>query len=35
LYPNISEFVEIQNDLDILGKKINNFIKYVESDWRT
>jgi len=35
LYPNISEFVEIQNDLDILGKRINNFIKYVESDWRT
>ena len=35
LYPDISEFIEINNDLDILGKKINNFIKYVESDWRT
>jgi four helix bundle protein len=35
LYPNISEFVEILSNLDILGKKINNFIKYVESDWRT
>ena len=35
LYPNISEFIDIQNDLDILGKKINNFIKFVESNWRT
>ena len=35
LYPDISEFKGIQNDLDVLGKKINNFIKYVESDWRT
>jgi four helix bundle protein len=35
LYPNLSEFIGIQTDLDILGKKINNFIKYVESDWRT
>jgi four helix bundle protein len=35
LYPDISEFVEIQNELDVLGKMINSFIKYVESDWRT
>lgn len=35
LYPKISEFIEIQKDLDILGKMINNFIRYVESDWRT
>lgn len=35
LYPNISEFVEIQNDLDVLGKMINNFIDYVETSWRT
>ena len=35
LYPNISEFMGIPNDLDILGRKINNFIRYVESDWRT
>ena len=32
---DISEFVEIQNELDVLGKMINSFIKYVESDWRT
>jgi four helix bundle protein len=35
LYPKITEFVEILNDLEVLGKKINSFIKYVESDWRT
>jgi len=34
LYPKISEFVEILNDLDVLGKKINNYIKYVETSWR-
>jgi four helix bundle protein len=35
LYPAISEFVEIDSDLDVLGRKINNFINYVETDWRT
>ena len=35
LYPDLSEFTEIYTDLDILGKMINNFIGYVESDWRT
>ena len=35
LYPKIPEFVEINKDLEVLGKMINNFIKYVESDWRT
>ena len=35
LYPLISEFKDIQNDLDILGKKINNFISYVETNWKT
>ena len=35
LYPDILEFVEIQKDLDILGRKINNFISFVETDWKT
>jgi four helix bundle protein len=35
LYPDISEFVEILNDLDKLGKSINNFIQYVETNWKT
>ena len=34
-YPKITEFVEINKDLEVLGKMINNFIGYVESDWRT
>ena len=32
LYPKITEFVDILNNLEVLGKKINNFIKYVEYD---
>ena len=35
LYPDISEFVEIRKDLDVLGRKINNFISFVETDWKT
>jgi four helix bundle protein len=35
LYPAISEFVDILKDLDILGRKINNFICFVETDWKT
>jgi four helix bundle protein len=34
LYPDISDFVEILNELGILGKMINNYIKYVETNWR-
>jgi four helix bundle protein len=35
LYPKITEFGDILNDLEVLGKKINNFIQYVESNWKT
>jgi four helix bundle protein len=35
LYPEIKVFVDILNDLEVLGKKINNFIQYVESNWKT
>jgi four helix bundle protein len=35
LYPSIKDFVEIHTDLEILGKKIANYIRYVESSWRT
>ena len=35
LYPDIMDFAEIEKDLDILGKMINKFISYVESEWRT
>jgi four helix bundle protein len=35
LYPELGEFTEIHSELDILGRKINNYIKYVETSWRT
>ena len=35
LYPNIPEFSGIMADLDKLGKMINNFTRYVESNWKT
>jgi four helix bundle protein len=35
LYPILKDFIEINADLVILGKKINNYIKYVEANWRT
>ena len=34
LYPHLSDFEGILKDLDILGKKINNYTKYVETSWR-
>ena len=34
LYPNFNDEVKLlQSDYDILGAKIFNFIKYVESNW--
>ena len=35
LYPAVKDFIEIRADLEILGKKINNYIKYADSSWRT
>jgi four helix bundle protein len=35
LYPAIEDFIEIINDLNIFGKKINNYIRFVETSWRT
>ena len=33
LYPELKEFEELENDYDKLGRKINNYIKYVKSYW--
>ena len=34
LYPNFENEIKLlQNDYDVLGAKIFNFIKYVESNW--
>jgi four helix bundle protein len=35
LYPDISEFLQLFPEYEILGKKINSFIQYVETNWRT
>jgi four helix bundle protein len=35
LYPSILEFEDILKDLDLLGKKINCYIRYVETEWKT
>jgi four helix bundle protein len=33
LYPNLSDFHELSPDYENLGKKINSFIQYVETNW--
>jgi hypothetical protein len=35
LYPDLSDFTELPPEYDNLGKKINSYIQYVESNWRT
>jgi len=35
LYRDLSEFNELLADYNNLGKKINSFIQYVESNWKT
>jgi four helix bundle protein len=35
LYPEIADWTQLLKEYDELGKKINNFIKYVENDWRS
>lgn len=35
LYPNLEEFKGLAEEYDNLGKKINSYIQYVESSWRT
>jgi four helix bundle protein len=35
LYPGLLDFHELYPEYDNLGKKINSFIQYVESNWKT
>ena len=35
LYPDLSDFQELLPEYENLGKKINSFIKFVESKWKT
>jgi four helix bundle protein len=34
LYPYLKEFDNLETEYDNLGRKINNFIQYVETSWR-
>jgi four helix bundle protein len=34
LYPDSKEFASFEDDYDKLGRKINNYIQYVESNWK-
>ena len=35
LYPELEDFIELQEKYNILGKKINNYIQYVETKWNS
>ena len=35
LYPEIREWKELLPEFDILGKKINKYIQYVEKNWKS
>jgi four helix bundle protein len=35
IYPEIEDFLEFEDQYDKLGRKINNYIQYVESNWNT
>ena len=35
LYPELNQFDEFEKQYNILGKKINNYLQYVESSWNT
>ncbi len=35
LYPDIEGWPELYEEYIILGKKINNFIQYVETNWKS
>lgn len=34
LYPEIIEFQDMDKEYEVLGKKINNYIQYVEKSWK-
>lgn len=35
LYPDFPDFIELSSKYDNLGKKVNSFIQYVETNWKT
>jgi four helix bundle protein len=35
LYPDLKEFAAFEDEYDKLGRKINNYLQYVEKNWKT
>jgi four helix bundle protein len=35
LYPDLKEFGEFEDEYDKLGRKINNYLQYVENNWNS
>jgi four helix bundle protein len=35
LYPDLKEFAEFVDEYDKLGRKINNYLQYVENSWNS
>ncbi len=35
LYPELTNWMELHKEYEESGKKINNFIQYVEKDWKS
>jgi len=35
LYPEMTVFIELKKEYDKLGKMINNYLQYVESNWNS
>jgi four helix bundle protein len=35
LYPELTDFISLSGEYDILGRKINSYIDYVDNNWRT
>jgi four helix bundle protein len=33
LYPDLTAFIDLEKDYEILGRMINNYLQYVESSW--
>src|SRR4030043_94333 len=35
VYPDLKDFIELEDDYDKLGRKKNNYIKYFEKNWKS
>jgi len=35
IYPDLNDFADFEDEYDKLGRKINNYLQYVEKNWNT